>query len=70
MPLGEEAESYVVRVRKEGMLLREATVGVPRFTYSASERAGDGADGGLTLEVAQVSARFGLGPFERIAFDV
>ncbi len=70
VPLGEESERYLVRLRRGGTVVREAELGVPRFAYSPAEQAGDGGPGPMTLEVAQVSARFGPGPFERIAFDV
>jgi hypothetical protein len=52
------------------VLLREASSAVPRLVWSAAEQAEDGAAGGaLAFEVAQVSVRFGPGPFERIEFD-
>ena len=70
VPLGEEREEYLVRVVQAGEVLREASPRVPRLVYTAVEQAEDGAGGGaLTFEVAQVSVRFGPGPFERIEFD-
>jgi hypothetical protein len=68
-PLGEEREEYLVRVLRDGVLMREASSGSTRLVYSAAEQAEDGAGGALTFEVAQVSVRFGAGPFERIGFD-
>lgn len=70
VPLGEEVESYVVRISRAGSVLRERTVTTPFCTYSLAEQLSDGATGALTIEVAQISARFGPGPYERIAFDV
>jgi hypothetical protein len=70
VPLGEESEAYFVRIRGAESVLRTQELNVPRFTYFAADQAEDGAFGTLTLEVAQVSARFGAGAFERIAFDV
>ena len=35
-----------------------------------TSRLADGAAGPLRFEVAQLSVRFGPGPFERIEFDV
>ena len=70
VPLGEESESYFVRIARDGTVLRERTVTTPTIIYSPTEQAIDGAAGTLSIEVAQVSARFGPGPFERIEFDV
>ncbi|MCR8825666.1 baseplate megatron protein TIM-barrel domain-containing protein [Pseudosulfitobacter koreensis] len=67
VPLGEDVESYRVRVLREGAVLREQTVGAPAWTYGAAEQAADAALGGLTLEVAQISARYGAGLAGRIA---
>jgi hypothetical protein len=69
VPLGEERELYLVRVLREGAMLRELSSVVPRLVYTAGEQAEDGAGGTLAFEVAQVSDRFGPGPFERIEFD-
>jgi hypothetical protein len=69
VPLGEEREAYVVRVVGAGALLREVEVGAPSHVYAAAEQAADGAPAALVFEVAQVSDRFGPGPFERIEFD-
>ncbi|MDE0589873.1 glycoside hydrolase TIM-barrel-like domain-containing protein [Halocynthiibacter sp. C4] len=64
IPLGEDSESYVVRVLEGEALLREATVSTPSFTYTAAMQA---SDGGVpdAFEVAQISQRFGAGPFRR-----
>ncbi len=67
VPLGEERESYLVRLRKDGALLRELLIGSPAFTYEDATQAADGVGGGFTFEVAQVSAIFGPGPFARLA---
>jgi hypothetical protein len=70
VPLGEEREEYLVRVLRAGAVVREAASGAPAFDYTAQAQAEDGAAGSpLAFEVAQVSVRFGLGPFERIEFD-
>ncbi|MDZ7710967.1 MAG: glycoside hydrolase/phage tail family protein [Roseovarius sp.] len=63
VPLGEESESYVVRVRRGAQVLREVVVPVPEWHYAASARAGDGPDAGKRIEVAQISASFGAGRF-------
>ncbi len=70
VPLGEEREEYLVRVRREGAIVRQASCPGSPYVYTALEQATDGAVGHeLVLEVAQISVRFGPGPFERISFD-
>ena len=66
VPLGEERESYVVRVVKDGAVLREAMTEVPEWTYDTAAQAQDGIVGGYALEVAQVSALYGPGVFARL----
>ncbi|WP_102109366.1 baseplate multidomain protein megatron [Oceaniglobus roseus] len=68
VPLGEESELYLLRVVRDGAILREATVGEPAWTYGAAARAADGAGDSFAVEVAQVSAAFGPGPFTRRVF--
>jgi hypothetical protein len=68
VPLGEEREAYVVRVLG-GTTPREVETAVPAWVYGVAEQAADGAGGTLVFEVAQISGRFGPGPFERIVFD-
>lgn len=59
VPLGEESESYLVRVTQGATLLAEATVPSPGWTWTAAAQAG--ASGAVTISVAQISARFGPG---------
>jgi hypothetical protein len=66
VPLGEEHEAYLVRVIARGATVRETEVDAAAWTYSASQQEADGASGLLTFEVAQVSVRFGAGPYGRI----
>jgi hypothetical protein len=61
VPLGEERESYLVRVRRGAQVLREEITGSPDWIYSAGARAADGPDTGKRIEVAQISAAFGPG---------
>lgn len=61
VPLGEESEAYVVRVMQGGQVLREVTVSVPAWVYSAADQAADGGAAGKRVEVAQVSAIVGPG---------
>jgi hypothetical protein len=70
VPLGEEREEYLVRVLQGGAVLREVGSGTPAWVYTPAAQDEDGvADGRLGFEVAQVSVRFGPGPFERIEFN-
>ncbi|MFT4962431.1 MAG: hypothetical protein ACI92Z_003529, partial [Paracoccaceae bacterium] len=61
VPLGEETELYLVRVRLGATVIREANVSSPIWTYTAQQRTADGLTGMVTIEVAQISARFGPG---------
>jgi putative tail protein len=70
VPLGEDVESYILRIRDSGgVLQREVTIGTPAFSYSDAMRASDWVTAPYTIEVAQVSARFGPGPFARIEIN-
>jgi hypothetical protein len=66
VPLGEETEGYVLRVVKGGAVLREEMLAMPVFGYSAAQQAADGAVAPFTVQVAQVSRLFGVGPFRRL----
>jgi hypothetical protein len=63
VPLGEESERYLMRVMRGTQILREATLERPDWMYPASARQSDGPDAGKRIEVAQISASFGLGTF-------
>ncbi|SDD76660.1 baseplate multidomain protein megatron [Ruegeria marina] len=63
VPIGEESESYLVRVSKNGIILREQVVTLPEWTYSAAQQSADGALRPFEISVSQVSARFGPGLF-------
>ena len=64
--LGEAREEYLVRIVKDGAVRREAIVTAPAFVYTAAMRAADGIAGAHAVAVAQISDRFGPGPFTRI----
>ncbi|EPX87262.1 Putative phage tail protein/GTA TIM-barrel-like domain protein [Rubellimicrobium thermophilum DSM 16684] len=69
VPMGEDREAYLVRVMREGVLLREATVTTPAWIWTAAMQAADGAaegPGPVVLSVAQLSDRFGPGPFRSV----
>ncbi|SFR04720.1 baseplate multidomain protein megatron [Poseidonocella sedimentorum] len=61
VPVGEEREQYLIRLRKDGALVREELVGTPAWTYSAADQLADGIDGPVDISVAQVSAVYGGG---------
>ena len=63
VPLGEDREAYILRVSQGGDILRDMTLALPQWTYTLAQRAADLADGPVRLSVAQVSDRFGPGPF-------
>ena len=65
VPLGEESESYLVRILVGGSVLREEQVETPSWTYSASDQQADGLTLPFEVTVAQVSAVYGPGLAER-----
>jgi hypothetical protein len=70
VPLGEDSERYVLRVWDGVNLLREAESTSPAWAYGASEIAADSALGAVDIEVAQLSERFGIGPYNRMTINV
>ncbi|MBT2131126.1 baseplate multidomain protein megatron [Aliiroseovarius lamellibrachiae] len=66
VPLGEAGEVYMVRISQGGSVLREEQTTVPNWTYDAVMQTADGVSGVFTVEVAQVSDRFGPGVFASI----
>ena len=69
VPLSEAEEAYVLRVRDGLAVLRAVTLGGTGWTYSAGMQAADSVSGSYTIEVAQISDRFGPGLFRRIEID-
>ncbi len=67
VPLGEESETYMVRVRSGGGLVREEVTTTSAWIYSAAMKAADGLGGAYDIEVAQVSASYGPGPAARLS---
>ncbi len=65
VPLGEETESYVLRVIKDGSVLRELALTEPRWRYESTAQGADGAGVSFEIHVAQVSAKFGAGVFAK-----
>ncbi len=66
VPLGENGEAYRVRVRAGAAILAETEVTTASWTYDAALQILNGATVPFRVEVAQVSDRFGLGPFRGI----
>lgn len=66
VPLGEEVEAYLVRVLSGATILAEYTVSEPVFDYPAAAQTADGTTVPFGIEVAQLSQRFGAGPFRHV----
>ncbi|MDA8747783.1 glycoside hydrolase/phage tail family protein, partial [Litoreibacter sp.] len=65
VPLGEDNESYQVRVLKDQIVLRDTTVTTSSWHYPTATALSDGASLPFEIEVAQISQSFGPGPFAR-----
>lgn len=63
VPLGEETEAYLVRILQGETIVREATVSAPFWSYTGSMQNDDAIVGAYHIAIAQVSARYGPGPF-------
>jgi hypothetical protein len=69
VPLGEASEAYLLRIIDDNGLKREAFLSAPGFVYSAAMRVADATVAPYFIEIAQLSDRFGPGPFARIQID-
>ncbi len=69
VPLGEESESYVLRIIKNGDVLREHALTEPHWRYEHTAQAADGAGMSFGVHVAQVSAKFGPGVFAKTVVE-
>lgn len=70
VPLGEESEAYALRVIDTGgAVRREVVLGGPGWSYADTMRIADGVSAPYRIEVAQISGRFGAGPFTEIEID-
>lgn len=69
VPLGEEIESYLVRVLKDNRVVREDVISSPKWVYSIADQSVDGCTGGFTFQVAQISAHFGAGGFGSLGVE-
>lgn len=70
VPVGEEQESYLIRVRKGDVILRSVTVMAPEWIYTSAMQVQDALEGLVHLEVAQISARYGQGPSVAVRLPV
>ncbi|SNR60764.1 baseplate multidomain protein megatron [Puniceibacterium sediminis] len=70
VPLGEESERYLIRVLRDDTILREAQTTTPAWTYTAAMQAMDEPGSDYSIAVAQMSARFGAGPFTSVPVTV
>ncbi len=66
VPLGEDREAYIARVVQGATILRETMVAAPQWVYTSAQQAADGALAGFVISVAQLSDRFGPGPFRTL----
>ncbi|MDF1726375.1 MAG: phage tail protein, partial [Sulfitobacter sp.] len=69
VPLGEESETYLVRVYQAGILRREILVSSQDWTYEAADQAADGVSAPFDVAVAQVSASYGAGSAQVIRIE-
>ena len=65
VPLGESVESYLIRISAAGSVLRETNVTSRNWTYTDVDWSEDGAHTDYEIAVAQLSDRYGPGPFAR-----
>ena len=61
VPLGEESESYLLRVLKDGKVLREEQLSQPSWNYSFAAQVADSVNAPFDISVAQISAAYGPG---------
>ena len=66
VPLGEDSESYQVRVIQASAIVAEYTVNQPSFTYTAAMIIADSVTGNFDIAVAQLSSSYGPGPFRKV----
>ena len=67
VPLGEDRETYLVQVLAGPSVVRNVSVPVPNWVYPVAQQEADGTRDGCLLRVAQVSDRFGPGPFAELS---
>jgi hypothetical protein len=68
VPVGEESESYLLRVISNASVVREVRLSAPTYVYGAADQSADAVQKPFTVEVAQVSATYGAGLFAAAQF--
>ena len=63
VPLGEGAEIYHVRILSSGKLVREYFTARSQVIYTGQDQTKDGTHDDFSVEIAQISERFGPGPY-------
>ena len=66
VPLSEQREAYLLRIRKEGLVRREVELRSSEFLYDWSMQLVDQIGESWHVEVAQLSDSFGVGPFRTL----
>ncbi|MFD3191064.1 glycoside hydrolase/phage tail family protein [Sedimentitalea sp. HM32M-2] len=69
VPLGEDSEEYLIRVWNDATMLREATVTSPSWNYASDLQLSDNLTYPARIEVAQLSARYGVGSFSSVELE-
>jgi len=69
VPVGEGTETYLIQVRAGGNVVREAQISSPNWSYTQALRLSDGISGPYEVHVAQLSERFGPGPFAVVSLQ-
>lgn len=70
VPLGEETEQYMVRVIQSGAVRRQETTQTANWSYALADATAEVANAPFRIEVAQVSARYGTGPFTNLTWQI
>jgi len=70
VPLGEDAETYLIRILSGASVLSEYQSAQPVFVYPVAAQIADGVTGAFDIAVAQVSSRYGPGPFRLVSTGV
>ena len=66
VPIGETTESYIVQIRQGATVHREVMTTSAYWTYSAANLGADLGGANFVVSVAQVSDRYGVGPFRNL----
>lgn len=70
VPLSEESEAYQLELWQNGQVVRSVLPNTPSWTYTLADQNSDGLSGLLEIKVAQISARYGAGPYSQTTIGV